>query len=443
MAEDLDLNPNEEQKRKQTNLIVFGGIIVVLLVIGSFFFLDDGTTSSQAEASKASETIELTPPGTFEEGDAWRNTASQELSDTNQRLANIEGSLQSKDAEISALNDQLKVMDQRVKDAEAEAKALSRQPQPIVAQPTNTNMPSTTSSATGALPPNRQGLYGDKILSDPMSGGVDPATGQYIPIPSNRDENGKPKSALIDLTSSDAQGGGNTVAISQSASTGQTTVIPEGSFVRVVMITGVDAPTGGQAQDDPLPVLFETVGKFDMPNKYKVDVKGCRFLGYAWGSLATERVKARIESGNCIVNGKVVKVDVQGHVVGEDGKTGVRGKVVSKQGQALSAAALASALEAIGGLYANTTGTTTMGAFGVQRTVSSEDVRNSAIGGGISGAAEKLSEFYLRRAEELFPIVEVHAGRTVEILVTRGATVKGLNLGGTVNSKSKKILMDD
>lgn len=63
-------------------------------------------------------------------------------------------------------------------------------------------------------------------------------------------------------------------------------------------------------------VLFETVGKLDMPNSYKMNIKGCRFLGYAWGSLSTERVNARIESGSsCIVNGKTVKINVKGNLI--------------------------------------------------------------------------------------------------------------------------------
>ncbi|MFX5622729.1 conjugal transfer protein TraB, partial [Acinetobacter baumannii] len=82
----------------------------------------------------------------------------------------------------------------------------------------------------------------------------------------------------------------------------------DGSFVRVVMINGVDAPTGGQAQSDPIPVVFQTVGKIDMPNSYKMNIKGCRFVGLAWGELSSERVKARIESGNCIINGQTVQI---------------------------------------------------------------------------------------------------------------------------------------
>jgi conjugal transfer pilus assembly protein TraB len=440
MSEDLELNPNEAQKKKQTTILIVAGIVFIVLVVGSLFFLGDDTSQQSPQAK--TEQVELTPPGGVEDEAGWRSAASQDLASTNDRLSNLETQLGTRDQQITTLEGQLVEMDSRVKEAERIANNASRMPsQP--AQPTNTNPPSLQgSSAFGSnIPPNRQGLHGNSILPDPMGTSIDMNTGEIITLPNNVNQNGAPRKgmSIIDLTTSDNPN--NAVATSQQKKSGKETFISDGSFVRVVMVTGIDAPTGGQAQNDPLPVLFETIGKLDMPNNYKVNIKGCRFLGYAWGSLSTERVNARIESGSCIINGQSVKVNVKGVLVGEDGKPGIRGKVVSKQGQALSAAALASALEAIGGLYSSTTGTTTMGALGVQRTVSGEDVRNSAVGGAISGAAEKLSDFYLRRAEELFPIVEVHAGRAVEILVTKGAIVEGLALQGTSNSKRK--LMDD
>ncbi len=436
MSEKIELNPNEERKKKQVQIIVISGILLVIIVIGSLFFM--GEEPSQQSPQSKTEDVKLTPPGGVDDEAGWRSAASQDIAVTNDRIIGLETQLNSRDSDIESLKTQLTEMNERVRQAELNADKQSRLPvQP--AQPTNTNPPRLdTSNAFGSNIPNRQGLHGNTILSDPMGSTVDPSTGQVIPLPNTASNGARPKSVnIIDLTSSDSGSG----AVSQQKKVSKESFISDGSFVRVVMVTGVDAPTGGQAQNDPLPVLFETVGKLDMPNNYKMNIKGCRFLGYAWGSLSTERVNARIESGSCIVNGQTVKINVKGTLIGEDGKPGIRGKVVSKQGQALSAAALASALEAIGGLYGNTTGTTTMGALGVQRTVSGKDIQNSAVGGGVSGAAEKLSEFYLRRADELFPIVEVHAGRAVEILVTKGAIVEGLTIQGSTASKRK--LMDD
>ncbi|HFF8254851.1 TrbI/VirB10 family protein [Acinetobacter baumannii] len=439
MSDDIELNPNEKRKKQQTTILIIGGVLLLVAIIGSLFFL--GEDPQQQSPQAKSEQVQLTPPGGVDDNAALRSGLSQELATTNERLSGLETQLNNRDQEITGLKDELNEVSSRAKEAERLANEASRAPKTI-ASPTNTNPPANTSSAFGSIPPNRQGLHGNSILSDPMGTTVDPATGQVIPLPNNENVAAAKGFGIIDLTQGDTNQTGNTVASTQPKA--NSTFISDGSFVRVVMVTGIDAPTGGQAQNDPLPVLFETVGKLDMPNNYKVNIKGCRFLGYAWGSLSTERVNARIESGSCIVNGKSVQVNVKGVLVGEDGKPGIRGKVVSKQGQALSAAALASALEAIGGLYSNTQGTTTMGALGVQRTVSGQDLKNSAVGGAISGAAEKLSDFYLRRAEELFPIVEVHAGRAVEILVTKGAEVEGLKLHGSAGSnRNKRTLLDD
>ncbi|WP_340601059.1 TrbI/VirB10 family protein [Acinetobacter sp. HZNU-JH01] len=439
MSDDIELNPNEKRKKQQTTILVIGGVLLLVAIIGSLFFLGEAPQEQSPQAK--SEQVQLTPPGGVDDNAALRSGLSQELATTNERLSGLETQLNNRDQEITGLKDELNEVSSRAKEAERLANEASRAPRTI-ASPTNTNPPTNTSSAFGSIPPNRQGLHGNSILSDPMGTTVDPATGQVIPLPNNENVAAAKGFGIIDLTQGDTNQTSNTVASTQPKA--NSTFISDGSFVRVVMVTGIDAPTGGQAQSDPLPVLFETVGKLDMPNNYKVNIKGCRFLGYAWGSLSTERVNARIESGSCIVNGKSVQVNVKGVLVGEDGKPGIRGKVVSKQGQALSAAALASALEAIGGLYSNTQGTTTMGALGVQRTVSGQDLKNSAVGGAISGAAEKLSDFYLRRAEELFPIVEVHAGRAVEILVTKGAEVEGLKLHGSAGSnRNKRTLLDD
>ncbi|MFH4247245.1 conjugal transfer protein TraB, partial [Acinetobacter baumannii] len=73
-----------------------------------------------------------------------------------------------------------------------------------------------------------------------------------------------------------------------------------------------------------------------MPNNFQMTIQGWHFVGASWGELSIERVKATIQSGNCIINGQTVPIQIKGQVVGEDGKTGIRGRVVSKQGQILA-----------------------------------------------------------------------------------------------------------
>ncbi|KAG0016897.1 hypothetical protein BGZ81_011008, partial [Podila clonocystis] len=48
-----------------------------------------------------------------------------------------------------------------------------------------------------------------------------------------------------------------------------------------------------------------------------------------------------------------------------------------------------------------------------------------AVGGeGVGSAANMLAQYYLKAADKLFPVIETDGGRTVEILITKGAVYK-------------------
>lgn len=439
MTDSLDTNPNDQVKKKQFRIIM-GVLIAVFIGIAAFLFMGDDAPKQDATI-ETGNAVDITSPGGSSAQDEWRMTAAQDAEQTKQQVNDLKTLVDAQTAQNQQLQNQLNETNQRL--SEVATSKSSR----VETQPTNTIPPSIGASGSANFP-NKQGLHGNTILSDPNGTSVDPATGQIIPLP-NQNANESYKSfSVIDFSKTDdgqeAISAGSNSTPSQPK--GSTTFIPDGSFVRVVMINGVDAPTGGQAQSDPIPVVFQTIGKIDMPNSYKMNIKGCRFVGMAWGELSSERVKARIESGNCIINGQTVEIGIKGQIVGEDGKTGIRGRVVSKQGQILAKAALASAMEAVGGLYGQTVGTSSQSALGTVRTITGSELKQAAVGGAISGGAEKLSDFYMQRANDIFPIVEVGAGRTLEIMVQKGATVENKFLISSKASNSgakKRILMDD
>ncbi|WP_230699614.1 TraB/VirB10 family protein [Acinetobacter baumannii] len=415
MSNDIDLeNPNDKLKKKQIKwLAILGTILFIIVAI----FLFSGSPPEETNKTQAPENaVNVEKPGDAEEQDKWRQTAAIDQEAQKKQIDDLTQTVNSQVAQNDALKSELSIMNERI------SQIANRSESRVVAQPTNTNPPNLGGIAgTSSAYPNKQGLHGQSILLDPNGTGIDPQTGERIPLPNNIAP--VKTFGIIDMNKSIDEQGNTTSTSVKSQRPEKTTFIPDGSFVRVVMINGVDAPTGGQAQSDPIPVVFQTVGKFDMPNNYKMNIKGCRFVGAAWGELSSERVKATIQSGNCIINGQTVPIQIKGQVVGEDGKTGIRGRVVSKQGQILAKAALASAMEAIGGLYGSTVGTASQSALGTVRTISGSELKQAAVGGAISGGAEKLSDFYMQRANDLFPVIEVSAGRTLEIVVQQGGTV--------------------
>ncbi|ARG29699.1 TrbI/VirB10 family protein [Acinetobacter baumannii] len=438
MSNDIDLeNPNDKLKKKQIKwLAILGTILFIIVAI----FLFSGSPPEETNKTQAPENaVNVEKPGDAEEQDKWRQTAAIDQEAQKKQIDDLTQTVNSQVAQNDALKSELSIMNERI------SQIANRSESRVVAQPTNTNPPNLGGIAgTSSAYPNKQGLHGQSILLDPNGTGIDPQTGERIPLPNNIAP--VKTFGIIDMNKSIDEQGNTTSTSVKSQRPEKTTFIPDGSFVRVVMINGVDAPTGGQAQSDPIPVVFQTVGKFDMPNNYKMNIKGCRFVGAAWGELSSERVKATIQSGNCIINGQTVPIQIKGQVVGEDGKTGIRGRVVSKQGQILAKAALASAMEAIGGLYGSTVGTASQSALGTVRTISGSELKQAAVGGAISGGAEKLSDFYMQRANDLFPVIEVSAGRTLEIVVQQGGTVANqflITKSATPMNQQKRILMDD
>jgi conjugal transfer pilus assembly protein TraB len=114
------------------------------------------------------------------------------------------------------------------------------------------------------------------------------------------------------------------------------------SFVKATMLSGVDAPTGATAQKHPLPVLLRLDDLAVLPNEFRSDIKGCFAVGEATGSLSAERAYIRVIRLSCTtLRGEIVEVDVVGAVHGGDGKVGIRGRLIQKQGALLGKALLA------------------------------------------------------------------------------------------------------
>ena len=213
----------------------------------------------------------------------------------------------------------------------------------------------------------------------------------------------------------------------QAAAEQGKTYIPSGSFMRAVLLGGLDAPTGGQAQNNPWPVLLRVQDNAFLPNRFRARVKECFLLGSGYGDISSERAYLRLESLSCVLNnGEVVDTAAKGYIVGEDGKAGMRGRLVSKQGQVLANALLAGVASGIGQAFqqsATTYSTSPLGSIG---TVESGKELRAGAGAGVGKALDRLSQYYINLAEKMFPIIEVDAGRVVDVVLTKGITL-GLN----------------
>jgi conjugal transfer pilus assembly protein TraB len=194
-------------------------------------------------------------------------------------------------------------------------------------------------------------------------------------------------------------------------------------FVPVRLLGGIDAPTGGQAQSNPLPVLMEVIDMANLPNRFRANVKQCMVVGAAVGDLSSERSYIRAELLSCIRrDGRVLEAKAHGSIFGEDGKLGMRGRLVTKQGQLLANSLLAGVVGGIGqgvATYTAQTATTvTNGSSTVN--ITPGKYAEAGVGGGVGQALNRLANYYISLAEKTFPVIEIDAQRRGDLAFTKG-----------------------
>lgn len=424
-------DPNE-QTRKRQMLLVGGAISGILLLAGAGMFLFD---SGPVQRREKPTTVNVTPPGTVEDKDAWRaQQAAREKSN---------------EALIGEIRNQLKEQAEQNRKLTLAIEEL-RAGKEATGSPagTTTGRPQASVLDKPLPVPASPGLGpGQRVLQPPTAKG-DPAVlnqplGQSEVKPSREVEiisfgNADPSRGTGSVgggsegvtevigfpTDEKARKYGTTTGRPDSARR-QIDFLPAGSFVRVAMLNGVDAPTGGQAQSNPLPVAFHVLDVANLANQHKLDIRDCRVIAATWGDLSSERMMGRTETLACVIEGEAVEMPIKGQVIGEDGKAGVRGRLVTKQGQLLANTLFAGALSGIGKAFQSSATITSMGGGGITQTIDPDKIGQAAIGGGVGSAGQQLAQYYLKAADKLYPVIETDGGRTVELLITKGAVYSG------------------
>lgn len=203
--------------------------------------------------------------------------------------------------------------------------------------------------------------------------------------------------------------------------------LPAGSIISGVLLTGMDAPTGNGARQDPFPATIRINKEAILPNRFRADVKECFMLVSGHGDLSSERAYLRSETISCVRNdGGVIEAGLKGYVAGEDGKAGIRGRLVSKQGamiaKSLMAGFISGASEAFDVEPVPIISTDTGGDN--YRSNFDPKMFQGAAASGASGALDRIAQFYIDMAEGMYPVIEIGAGRQIDIIVTQGTQLR-------------------
>ena len=196
------------------------------------------------------------------------------------------------------------------------------------------------------------------------------------------------------------------------------------SFTRAVLLGGLDAPTGGQAQSNPHPVLLRLDDNAILPNRFRAQVRECFVIGAGYGDISSERAYIRTERLACVRHdGTALEVKIKGSIFDETGKVGVRGRLVTKQGQVLANALLAGVISGIGYGFQNQFTTFSTSPFGQVATTDPSHAFEAGMSAGVGRAMDRLAQYYISLAEKTFPVIEVDAGRSVDVVLTEGVAI--------------------
>ena len=199
--------------------------------------------------------------------------------------------------------------------------------------------------------------------------------------------------------------------------------IPAGSFAKAVLLSGVDASTSLTASGDPDPVLIRIIDHGTLPRRFKSDLKDCHLIGAAFGDLSSERAKVRLEKLSCmeVATAEIVETEVAGYVTGEDGRSGIRGEVVSTEGKLLGNSLAAGVLSGLANNFnPSTSYQPTSIVAGTSKQPGTGERLKDSFASGTTSSLDRLSKYYIDRAESLQPIIQVGAGRKVDVIFTEG-----------------------
>jgi conjugal transfer pilus assembly protein TraB len=303
------------------------------------------------------------------------------------------------------------------------ASSLPFPPAPASTAPTPAKLPGQSVNIPPPLPPGTSPA-GTLPLGDPGTAPQDMALNAPVLT----------RVSLVDRETAKAAATGTTASTTNNAPPGSSstadtrtvsTFLPV-SFTRGTLLGGLDAPTGGQAQSNPHPVLIRLSDNSVLPNRFRGEYRDCFVIAAGYGDISSERAYLRTENLSCVrSDGATLEVKIQGSVYGEDGKVGMRGRLVTKQGQMLANALLAGVVSGIGQGLATSSTTYSTSALGTIASSggSGSDAYRAGIGTGVGKALDRLAQYYIKLAENTFPVIEIDASREVDVVITKGVRI--------------------
>lgn len=197
--------------------------------------------------------------------------------------------------------------------------------------------------------------------------------------------------------------------------------VPSNTSVRAVVLGGADADASvnGQSKNNGV-MLFKFLEDGTLPNGQRSRLRGCRVSANTYGDISSERAFATLYRLSCAHPGEpIIDKEITGWVF-YNGKVGIKGKPLMRDSKVMTWAGVSGALSGIAQAAQYAQSVQQFGAYGATSLVPSSNIGPFAAYGGASKAADKLSEYYVKRAEQYHPVIQVGSGNVVTVVFKDG-----------------------
>jgi conjugal transfer pilus assembly protein TraB len=197
--------------------------------------------------------------------------------------------------------------------------------------------------------------------------------------------------------------------------------VPSGTFVRAVVLGGADADASvnGQSKNNGV-MLFKLLQPGTLPNGQHSHLQGCFVTASSYGDISSERAYVVLDKLSCAQkNQPIIDKTVTGWAF-FGGKVGIKGQPLMRDNKVMQWAGISGMMSGIASAAQYSQSVQSISALGSATVVPSGNIAPYAAYGGASKAAEVLSNYYVKRAEQYHPVIQVGSGNMVTIVFKDG-----------------------
>ncbi len=204
------------------------------------------------------------------------------------------------------------------------------------------------------------------------------------------------------------------------------TYVPAGTFAQAVMLSGADASAAVTSPHNPNPMIFRIISNGTLPNHKKSHLKDCVLTAYVVGDISSERGEINLDKLSCTFpNNEIIDPKVEGWIFGRDGKYGIRGRPVWREGKLLQRAFTAGALSGLSEGISQTYTTNSISPLGNTQSTNNGKILQVGAAKGTGKAMDKLADYNIQRAEQYHPVIQISPGDVVDVVFKDGFFLDG------------------